>query len=205
MEQMEQNENRLRQEILDEAARRAERIVARAKSAADADFRKAEADTAGMREKQRQQALAEAAAMKSEAALATQEEIRNRWLRMREECIAAAIQGALADAEALPAGDARRMASLAVLIPAAVASVARREVVVRISPADMPFITDEWLKLHLPENAVAIRQDDGIRAGAVAESTDGRMACDNTLSGRTQRDYGRLRRIIAEKITSTGH
>ena len=196
---MNEQEQKLRDEILSDAKRKAERALTRARRDADKARRQAETDQASERE----QALARAgerAAVQSRAVLATvAQEVRRRRLLAREEIIERCLDEALTAAESLPAEDSRR--SLGELLAEALAALGPKEVTIRVRPADLDLLSSQCLAtLGIESAPLTVVADTTIAGGVVAESHDGLRQFDNTYATRRKRLRKRLRTLLAGEI-----
>ena len=196
---MNEQEQKLRDEILKDAKRKAERALTRAKRDADKACKQAETAQASERE----QALARAgerAATQSRAVLATvAQEIRRRRLLAREEIIERCLDEALTVAESLPAEEYRR--SLGELLAEALAALGPGEATIRVRPADLDLLSPPCLTtLGIESAGLTVVADAAIVRGVVAESHDGRRQFDNTYATRRKRLRERLRTLLAGEI-----
>ncbi len=204
---MEPQEEKLRQEILADAKKRADRIIARAKS----DAANAEKAAAAANEKLRQERLA-AAQEESDVRHRSiiqglWSEKRKLWLVAREECLDALFAEVRQEAVAIPVDDPRHGQSLARLIAEGIASVDAPEVVLQVTEADAKLVTPAWLQKNLPEEFAAVKIsvqcDKAIRGGVKISSADGRRNFDNTYGGRLHRLHESFREEIARALPSS--
>jgi len=196
---MNEQEQKLRDEILSDAKRKAERALTRARRDADKARRQAETD----QESEREQGLARAgerAAVQSRAVLATvAQEVRRRRLLAREEIIDRCLDEALTAAEDLPAEDSRR--SLGELLAEALAALGPGESTIRVRPADLDFLSSQCLTaLGIESAPLTVVADTTIAGGVVAESHDRLRQFDNTYATRRKRLRERLRTLLAGEI-----
>lgn len=202
---MEEQEKKLRDEILADAKQRSERVVARAQR----DAENARRRTVAANERRRQEVLdetrRESALKKRNLVAGAWGESRNMWLKRREACIDELLALVMQRVEALPAGHADRLASLeAVAAEALAALLPAKEVKVFCSPVDLATVTEAWLAARCPDGtpvpAFTIAADEAIRGGIRMASGDGLRSCDNTYAARLVRSHGDYRSILAAVI-----
>ncbi len=191
---MNQQEQKLRDEILNDARRKAERALARA----ERDAAKARDEAAEEQRAEREQALERArqrADIRSRAILVTvDQEVRRQRLLAREAILERCLDQALETACSLPPEDARR--SLAELLDEALAALGPGPAKVRARPADAAVLASA-----ISDAAqVTVTDDERLGAGLVAESPDGLRQFDNTYATRRERLRERLRTLLAEGI-----
>lgn len=191
---MNQQEQKLRDEILNDARRKAERALTRA----ERDAAKARDEAAEEQRAEREQALERArqrADTRSRAILVTvDQEVRRQRLLAREAILERCLDQALETACSLPPDDARR--SLAELLDEALAALGPGPATVRARPADAAVLASA-----IPAaSQVTVTADERLGAGLVAESADGRRQFDNTYATRRERLRERLRTLLAEGI-----
>lgn len=188
---MNEQERKLREEILDDAKRKAERTLARAKREAD----EARKQVATEQQAERDQALqraAERAQAQSRSILATvDQEVRLRRLAAREEIIERSLDEALAGARGLAVADAQQ--SLAELLAEALEALGDGAVTVRVNPKSVAALKVDSAK-------VTVVADETVADGLIATSADGRRQFDNTYAMRRKRLRERLRTLLADGI-----
>jgi vacuolar-type H+-ATPase subunit E/Vma4 len=196
---MSEQEQKLRNEILNDAKRKAERTVTRAKR----DAEKALNDARAEQEAERQQSLEQAAGRgdaRSRAILSTvSQEVRRSRLTSRETIIAKCLDEALSQTNSLSGNEASE--SLVALLQEAVAALGSDELVVRVSPKEADMLTPEFLSAQgLIPGLLKIQADDAIAGGVVVETPDGRRRFDNTHATRRARLLEPLRTLLAGDI-----
>jgi vacuolar-type H+-ATPase subunit E/Vma4 len=196
---MSDQEQKLRDEILNDAKRKAERTLTRAKR----DAAKAHEQAADEQKTEREQALARAterADARCRAILATvSQEVRQRRLRARENIIEQCLDEALAGAAGLSGDDAKT--SLGGLLAEAVQALGPGEAVVRVRPEDAAAISAEFLSsLGVDPATLTVQTDESLGGGVIVESADGRRQFDNTYATRRERLREQLRTLLAGEI-----
>ena len=205
---MQEQEDKLRQEITGDAQAKADRLVKRAK-------RDAEKRTATARERQdkaRQARLKEAesrAEGQVRAILAgIDHEILTHWLLRREAVIEGVLADACSRAERGDGVDVRR--SLLNLFEDAATQVGPGPLVARLKPGDVAHlprdVVDEALaRLFGPDadtSSIEVVSDPVVKGGLVVTSADGRRRCDNTYGARLHRLRMQLRPQVASRLSS---
>lgn len=199
---MESQEERLREEILADAKRRADKIVARARSDGEAGAARARRAN----ERRRKAALAEAQASgerkRRNILQGVETEKRRMWLQRREECIDDLLAAVRARAEGLAAGSPERAAALAALAEEALASVGPApQLRIAVNPVDTALVTASWLKERGAGEAACVVEGDARIGGGIRVSTpDGRLFYDNTFAARLTRMRERFRTELAETV-----
>jgi len=196
---MQEKEERLRQEIMKDARRKAERTLERARS----DVEKQKAKIRRRQEKNRKQAMDEAKTRAEEqyrsVTARVQHEKLKRWLQRREEVLEELFAAVLEDVGNEEQIDRRN--SLSQLIREAIASVGPGRFVVRVCPTDKPMITREWLKsvagqaleTDSEQIRLEVQADPRVKDGVIVESEDGDRYFDNTCETRLRRMKSDLR------------
>lgn len=203
---MQEQEDKLRQEIIGDARTKADRLVKRAKR----DTEKLVATARERQEKSRQVRVKEAELRADghvRAILAgIDHEILTHWLRRREVVIEDVLAEACARGERGEGVDVCR--SLLAQFEDAAAQVGPGPLVVRLRPADVARLPAESVAAALPRlfgsgaatSSVEIVPDPTIAGGLVVGSADGRRRCDNTYAARLRRLRGQLRPEVAGRL-----
>lgn len=203
---MHEREDKLRQEILNDARRKAERTVERAKRDADKALGAA---------RKRQEAMREARIRKAERIAADKcralhasigQELQKEWLQRREKVLDDLFDEILAGLEAGAGVDQEE--SLAELVEEATAAVGPGELVVHIRPADKAKLTEERLaeiaERALPDSAGSVTftivESAEADAGVIVTTTDNRRHFDNTYATRLQYLRPELRVMICARV-----
>lgn len=208
---MNEQEQRLQQEILDDAKRRAGRLVSRAKRDA-AKMRKAAEDEVEAARAQRLAAARKTAEDRYRAITARiRHEILRRWLTRREAALDELLNGALTRLEA--GADIDRERSLVQLLHEALAALGTGTYTVRLRPADRALFTDDLVARTVraalaPEAAatthIRVLADAALGPGLVLVDADGRRSFDNTYATRLQRLREPLRALVCDGIDIHG-
>jgi len=196
-----QQEEKLRQEILSDAQQKAERMVARAMVNGD----RLVADARKNGEARLAKRLAEAEQRASERCssimLDVQREARRYRLTQRERLLEQLFAQALNQAENSQ-GEARSR-SLAILAREAMSAIGPQSMRVVFRSADKDVVTESWLKKIAGELFGQVKigfemacQPDA-RAGLIFSSLDGQRLFDNTYVSRLEKLHDELRRQIA--------
>jgi vacuolar-type H+-ATPase subunit E/Vma4 len=203
---MQEQESRLQQELVQDAQRKAQRALDRARRDADSLMRGVEK----RQEQERQQALERARAEGNARARAItagiRHEIHKEWLLRREAVLAEALAAGLDAAQAVVG--AERMRSLAELLAEALAALGAAErLTLYASPEDAPRLRDEVIpsvaaRLGLGAAAVAwtVVPDPECQGGFVLASADGRCRCDQRYAARLARLRNDLRAAAADAV-----
>ncbi|MBN2449981.1 MAG: V-type ATP synthase subunit E [Lentisphaeria bacterium] len=202
---MNDNETKLRQEILEDARRRGERLVQRATMDVDKALAALRTEIEAYRTERLAAARREAEA-KTRALTAHQgHEIRRRWLQRREEVLDALFDACLAEVEEGRGMDPSR--SLRECLVEALAGIGPRDTVVRVGPSCAGVLTDELLGAARLEawgegapGALTRRVDEGLPPGVMVESADGGRLFDNTYRTRLARLRAPLRARVCAGI-----
>lgn len=202
---MEEQEKRLRDEILADARQRSERVIARAKRDADNARRRAVAANERRRTEVLEETRSESARKKRNLVQSAWGDTRNMWLRRREACIDKLLERVLKRVDGLPAGDADRMASMENLAAEALAALLPvKELKVFVASADLATVTETWLADRCPAGAAVpsfiVAADDAIRGGIRMESGDGMRSYDNTYEARLERRHSDFRSMLASSV-----
>jgi len=192
---MPEQAEKLRQEILADARRRAERNRKRAEQEAQKIVREAEQAVERLRRERLAQAEHEAEQVARTILAGVDQEVRRNRLRRRERVIQEVYRKALASLRDAPPEKTRRI--LARLITMALQQIGPNQAVrVHVRPDQADVITSDLMascaRQAFGESAVApefeVTPDEDIRTGGVlVETKDGRLLCDNTFEARLQR------------------
>jgi vacuolar-type H+-ATPase subunit E/Vma4 len=194
---MKDNENKLRQEILNEAHSRADRIVARGKKDAENTVKKAKSESAARTKKRLEETNLQIEEISEESRLAIQKMLADKWLKIREMCLDVTAQKWRQDTIMKRAGSPERMDHLKFLIEEAVESINDPQILLRLNKIDIPFVTLEWLKSFLPNVTFTIKESRKVAFGVIAESADGRMVYDNSIDAILKRKNKHLHQMAA--------
>jgi len=204
---MQEQEAKLQQEILQDARKKAERLIERANK----ESAKLKSTVETQQAQEREQLLARAAqdtAAKTRAILAgIRYDIQKHWLLTRESVIESVFQEALA--RVMAGRDLDRHQSLGELLTEAVLILGpEKEIKISCRPEDASFFTPG----RLTEIATRTGDSDGVSGtwrvtpdpalpgGLVIASADGRRRVDQTYPARINRLRRRLRAEVAELI-----
>lgn len=192
---------KLREEIIEDAKAKAERIVARAKNDADAVISKARAASKARHEERMDEAKAIADKQYKAIVSSIDMEVTRRWLLCQEACIDKVLKEALDTAEAV-SGEAR-VASLTSLAREAMAAIGNVGCTVRVSEKDAGLVTSAWLSQQAQAlfgaDATADFQvtiDNTLDGGLVFTSNDGKKSFDNSYACRLARMHDELRLLL---------
>lgn len=197
---MADNENKLGQEILDDARRKAGQIL-------DKAGREAAKLLAAARERQlalraeKTAAAEKTAGEKIQTLRAVLEvEKRRQHLLSREEVIRAVLAKA---AETVRDGAGiDRIRSLTELLREAASAVDSRDVLVRMRPDDIALLGEKTV-VEIAAGAagrVTVTPDPSLEGGAVVDTADGKRRFDNSPAARRQRLEKKLRPRIASEL-----
>lgn len=193
-------EEKLRQEILGDARRKAARTVKRAQRDVE-KMLKAVRDQHEKLAEERHKAAGREAEEKHRAVSASIEhEIRKRWLTAREQALDEYFEDMLPELER--GDDIDRSRSLRELLCEALSATGPVPVRLRLRSADLHALDADALAACLAEAfapegregaAIEVVEEEGIKGGLVLETRDGRMVFDNTYATRLNRLKGTLR------------
>jgi len=201
MSNQQEQELRLQQEILSEAQKKAERVIARAEADCKASVKQAEEGNAKSREAALAQARADGERKGRNIIRGTWMERRRLWLEQREKCLEECFGAVLEQAHVLQDG-ARRAESLAALAKEAILSLEADELIAIVAPQDAAVVTAQWLAALAPDFkdiAFTVREDAKMKGGIRLESADGARSYDNSYTGRLTRLKESFRRELATK------
>jgi vacuolar-type H+-ATPase subunit E/Vma4 len=205
-----EQEQKLQQEILSDAQRRAARVIERAKR----DAEKAVKAAQRRREKSREARLRDAEHIAEERCRVVtaniEHEKRRQWLLLREQQLEGAFGGALAEVEGGTAVD--RAESLRQLAMEAAAAIGSNELVLRVRPEDRAVFSQDVLA-QVADKAqrgadgapsVRVEEDEQIRGGVIVLTADGRKCYDNTYAARLRRMKRDLRAALCPDPQGAG-
>ncbi len=202
---MNDQESKLREEILRDAEAKAAELLAKARTEADAITAQAAAEAAALRQAELAKAEALAEARCRAIASGTETEVRRRWLVRRESVIDAALGEGLKLAESAP--DADRARALETLLAEAVAGFAPDAdgLTIAVRVADAALLTPQILagvakRAGVAESAAAtwkVVTESALTPGLVVTASDGRRRCDQTFAARLVRMRYDLRMQVA--------
>ena len=184
-------EEKLRQEILEDARQKADRLVAKAKVGADRIIAEARAAAEQRRTERLAQAEEEAKRECASILLEVRRETRRHWLLEREKCIDALMAKALAEAEGASEDERRR--SFELLAREAIAAMGMKDMRVSFAEADKSLVTRSWLEeiahsvLDGNTPAFELAPSRDAKPGLLFESLDGTRTYDNTYASRLDR------------------
>ena len=198
---MNTNEEKLRQEILGDAERHAERTLARARSDAQKALEQVRTDHAALATQRLAEADTEGEERYQAITSSIVHDLRNGWLKHRETVVADLLDQALTHAEEL--GETERRESLRQLLSEALEAIGQTAMTIRAN-AECARLLDEntietaataaWKQRgHTVVNVIV---DPELRPGLVAESTNGRRLFDNTYVTRLARLRAELRALV---------
>ncbi len=191
-------EERLQQEILSEARKRASRIVARANAAAGQARERWEKESAEVRERTLRTAREDAERGARSLLQGVWMEERRLWLRKREECLQAFFQSVLEEARKLPSEDRDRRHSLEKLAQEALLAMGDREMKAQVAEKDLALVTPQWLsELAGHPVKVQVEASPAIQGGICLVALDGTRTYDNTYGARLDRLQEEFRREVA--------
>lgn len=175
-------EEKLKQEILQESEKKAERLISRAQRDCEQAFEKAQKENEARRADVLAEAKAEAQKKCRKMVLDMEYECRRNWLLEREECIDALLGKALSRAESLAGAD--REKSYVSLVKEAVAELGTSDVQVVVPAADADLVTVAWLEGICPGVVFTVSVSDVQRPGLVFSAREGAVTFDNTYATR---------------------
>lgn len=202
---MENQEERLRQEILADARKKAERIAAKAAAERDQALQQSQQEREQKRQSRLEEVRQEAARQARSIQNSIGMEVRRRWLNKREEAINEFFQAVL-----IQAGECtgqRRQDSLCFLAEEALRALSTGAYRVECASADAALVTEKWLF----ERAIAVLGEKGrgcafsvcprqeLSGGLSFQSRDGALSFDNTYRNRLNDLREALRRMLAEE------
>ena len=204
---MQEQEAKLQQEILQDARKKAERTIDRARKECAKLKSAVESQQAQERETLLAQAGAEAAIKTRSILAGIRHDIQKQWLRSREAVIGSVFQEALTQ---LTAGhDIDRPLSLKSLLEEAIQTIGlEKGLQISCRPEEATVFTPEQLAEIAGRNGGAdglaatwrLKPDPALTGGLVVTSADGRRRVDQTYSGRLNRRRQQLRNQVEELI-----
>lgn len=193
----------LAEEIVEDARKRAERTMARARAEVEKIGAQARADAEAQAEKIRTEAEQRARRKAEMIARTVDQEVARRKLRAREAVVQQALDEAKKRLDAISGDEYKR--SLIRLAAAAMREMPCEEFIVRVSTRAEDNIAPAWLAAELGKALdehgrkaviqVELRAD--LPRGVLVKSGDGRLQWDNTFDTRLKRLRAGLRRRIA--------
>ena len=196
-------EEKLRQEILDDARLKAERIVARAKNEAQRNLEAARREVEEKRQERIQEANGDADAKCHSIMLDVQREETRHWLQQRESCIEAMFQQALE--RAVQTQGTARAESLKQLAEEALAAIGPAPMRVLFNARDAAIVTDSWLAslarrvFGAQADQVSFQLEPGENTpdGIMLVTANGVRTFDNTYANRLNTLKNTLRIALA--------
>ena len=198
------SEKALSEEIIREAERRAERRLKRARREADKITAQARAEAEALAQKTLD-AAKERADQIAQAILATvPQEAQRERLQAIEAQLSKLFDEALSRARDKASYD--YPATLLALAAQAIEAIGADEVVIEVSEEDRPLLDEAWLG-RLGERLgrqvkVSIQAVQGMDAGLIVRSADGRRLYDNTFGARLRRLRPAIRQTLARQLYS---
>jgi len=208
--QEQEQEARLKEEILLDARKKADHLLERARQ----DAGKLVAAVETRLAKERQEALAQAgreADARAHAIIAgIRHEVQKNWLRRRERLMDAAFAEALA--RVTGGTDAERAQSLPQLLEEGVQAIGPESgIVITVQPADVAILAPEVLRDVARRAGAAevadswkVTADPSCHGGIIIVSADGRRRVDQTHAARLGRLKAGLRRAVAAALGADG-
>ena len=196
------SEKALSDEIIREAERRAERRLKRARREADKITAQARAEAEALAQKTLD-AAKERADQIAQAILATvPQEAQRERLQAIEAQLSKLFDEALSRARDKASYD--YPATLLALAAQAIEAIGADEVVIEVSEEDRPLLDEAWLG-RLGERLgrqvkVSIQAVQGMDAGLIVRSADGRRLYDNTFGARLRRLRPDIRQTLARQL-----
>lgn len=185
----ENQEEKLRQEILGDAKLKAERIIAKARNDAEAALKKAIVDAENNRLSRLDEAKADAENKAKSIRIEVQRETRRHWLLKREQCLDDMFASALDAAE--KTGGQEHEKSMRMLAEEAIAALGQENMIVSFPETDAELVTEAWLKeiaeaVFGSDNRAAFKlaPSSNVPAGLLFTTVDGRKTFDNTYASR---------------------
>ena len=196
---MTEQEQKLRDEILADAGRKAERARAKAQRDAEKARKQAETDQQAERAALLARAAERGAAQSRSILVTVAQEVRRRRLLARETVIERCLDEALDAADGLAGDELDR--SLGELLAEALAALGDGPVLVRVAPGAAGTLSPERLAaLGIDPARLTVIPDEALGGGLVAESPEGARRFDNTYATRRERLRERLRTLLAGDI-----
>jgi vacuolar-type H+-ATPase subunit E/Vma4 len=204
---MQEQEEKLQQEILQDARRKAERVVERAQKEAERLVQVVRRDQAKAAEALLASAAQDAHARARAILAGIRHDIQKQWLRCRESVLDRVLTDGLQRVEQGEGFDRRR--SLLERLVEGIAAVGSEAVATIIVAAqDAPLLDSALLAAAAQQvNAAAdaatrwrVTVDPELVAGFVVVSTDGRRRFDQTFTARLARLKRALRQVVAERV-----
>ena len=201
---MDSQEQRLQQEIIADAEKKAERIRAKALTEKERLLSKCTQDLAARRQERLAEVEAEIAQQTRNLQNSLGMEKRKRWLRRREESIRELFAQTQKQAE--DCTGSQREESLNALAEEALIALQCGDYLVEFAPQDAGLITLEWLAKRA-QNALSNQARDchfelqpsaGVKGGIRFLSRDQSRLFDNTFATRMLLLQDRLRSLLAE-------
>lgn len=204
---MNDSETKLKDEILADAKRRADRLTKRAERDASKEIDAVKEEHKDLAEKRLEEARKQAEDRRRAIAAGIEHEITKRWLNMREARLEALFDDLLQQLEARRDIDSAR--SLQQLLIEALSALGPTTVTVRAG-ADCASILDDALIGSAIQHAwneesgsaaaasVTVEVDENVRSGLIAISADKRKRFDNTYATRLARLHDNLRALVSE-------
>lgn len=201
---MDNQEQRLQQEIIADAQKKAERIRAKALTEKERLLQKCQQELDKRRQERLQEVEAEITQYVRNLQNSLGMEKRKRWLRKREESIRELFAQIQAQAEENT--DSQREESLIALAEEALAALQGGDFLVEFATQDAGLITVEWLKQRAQNSLAdqardchfALQPSAEVKGGIRFLSRDQSRLFDNTFATRMQLLQERLRSLLAE-------
>jgi len=203
----------LREEILEDARRKARRTLERAKKQADRTEKRANEEAESAHKRVIDEATARADRFRRNTLASVETEIKREQLRARQRVVDEVYEAALERLRNLP--DDRSTSVLRELIVEGVLEMEGEAFRVHVAPGQQDLLTDELLSQAADEvqrrssRRVRLSRDGRTGAtaasgGAVIVSADGKQMVDNTFEGRLRRIRSELRLVVAGVLFAKG-
>ena len=198
---MNNQEEKLRQEIIGDAKAKAERTIAKAMLSADKLAEEAKKEAAEKRALRLKEAEEKAEKRCAAIMVDVQREARRHWLTEREKCIDELFAEALSNAENVTGEQHRK--SLESLAKEAIAAIGCKDMKVLFQTADNAIVSEDWLKKIAMElfgkaPKFVLESSDDAHAGLAFVTLDGQRSFDNTYASRLTIMHDSLRRNLAK-------
>ncbi|NMA20902.1 MAG: hypothetical protein GX927_10030 [Lentisphaerae bacterium] len=201
---MDSQEQRLQQEIIADAQKKAERIRAKALTEKERLQQKCDQEIAARRQERLEEVEAEIAQQARNLQNSLGMEKRKRWLRKREESIQELFAQTQKQAE--ECAGSQRGESLAALAEEALTALHSGDYLVEFAPQDASLITLDWLKQRA-QNALAdaahdcrfeLKPSAAVKGGIRFLARDQSRLFDNTFATRMQLLQDKMRSLLAD-------
>lgn len=196
-------ENKLRDEILGDAKIKAERLITRARNEAAKIVDAAKRDAAAKKKERMAEVEAEMNSKCRSIAMGVETQLRRHWLAAREEKLEAMLERAVKQAESMTGAEHAR--SMELLAQEAIVSIGNGHLLAYFPQQDATLVTEQWLnqiaqKANVQDVSFELHPTADAPAGIRFITDDGHKEFDNTYASRLLKMKDSIRILLSDEI-----